>query len=454
MVRNQREESESPPLPPFEFMSRNRRAVFGDPPSPYLAALLASAERRQRRKREQERLEKERKQNNEELSRKRRDPNELPEYLTPAGHDHLAWSGSGTSSSSPYPVSGTSRSQFADSESNGEPGEKGDNTSTDQTHDETKNMEEDRDEAEEDREDDEEDEGDEDSQEEQEDNGSEESEEGDGNGDDESQNGSREESEDDSADMDYDNDMSDDGNTLSQKDTPSKSEATVTDEEDKDEDSSQVCDPDPENEILVNKELCVPSPIAVDEDSNNNNNNRRGCTLIPPQSWPTRSKQTQHDHPRNPCSVTSDRPDPSSNTFSVPGQIFVDPVDFDNDETRALIHNFAAAWANLAVGYVIPHSENTRPAGRRVRSVAPRQVRDRYSPVSQTQGGFHAGIPENELLPSLSALLPGGSMLPTYRNSNVTARVNQDDPLFEETGTVARRNSNGFPENGDQNMDW
>ncbi|OAX81103.1 hypothetical protein ACJ72_04559 [Emergomyces africanus] len=76
------------PLPPFEYMLRNRRADFGDPPSIHLAALIERNERA-RQKREQARFEKEQNQDEEELPRKRPGSNNNPvnTYSTPVEND-------------------------------------------------------------------------------------------------------------------------------------------------------------------------------------------------------------------------------------------------------------------------------------------------------------------------------------------------------------------------------
>lgn len=196
-------------------MSRNRRAVFGDPPSAYLAAVIERNERA-RKKREQVRLENERNQDEEELPRKRLAPNnniQANAYLTPVENGYLVWSGSGTPASSTYAVSGTSHSQFADSESNGESRERSDNTSTDQTNDEGEDTE--------------------------------------GYGDEEAEQ-SREDLEDDgsegfqsSEDSDIDADMANDENISIQRQNPRSSQTTVTEKDEEDVDNGQDCKYDP-----------------------------------------------------------------------------------------------------------------------------------------------------------------------------------------------------------------
>ncbi|KKZ61057.1 hypothetical protein EMCG_00635 [[Emmonsia] crescens] len=404
--------SESPPLPPFEYMSRNRRAVFGDPPSAYLAAVIERNERA-RKKREQVRLENERNQDEEELPRKRLAPNndnQANAYLTPAENGYLVWPGSGTPASSTYAVSGISHPQFADSESNGESRERSDNTSTDQTNDECEDIE--------------------------------------GYGDEEAEQ-SQEDPEDDrsegfqsSEDSEIDADMANDENISIQRQNPRSSQTTVTEKDEEDVDNGQDCKPGDRND-MVNKDLCAPSPIEVGGDRASTNL----VSFTSNNALTTRNKHIRR-HPAHPSSFSISNC-ASFHMFAVPGTIFVDPIDFDSDDIRSLAHSLATNYASQSFeGNEVIEIENIPLAEVIPQNSGSRLVGHRYSPISHSQIVFHASSSRTVPLPTVPASI-----------SEVTFTIdrssNQDDPFREENDNGAEHYSDEFSyEHSYLSLDW
>ncbi|KLJ05958.1 hypothetical protein EMPG_10618 [Blastomyces silverae] len=397
--------SESPPLPPFEYMSRNRRAVFGDPPSAYLAAVIERNERA-RRKREQTRLENEQNEDEEELPRKRPAPDssQVNPYRTPAAeNDYLVWSGSGTPVSNTYPVSRTSHSQFADSESNGESLERSDSTSTDQTdHDgETEQRQEDS-----------------------EDDDSEGSEEDYGNGDEEYQ---------DSESSDNDADMGDDENIIPHGRDPRSLG------------NRQDWKPGDGTDILVSRDMYAPHPVEVDGAPTTANL----LSSASSNALSVRNKDIWCHSADQPSFALPSRS--SSHMFSVPGTIFVDPIDFEDDDIRSLAHNLATHCASWGLeGNDVLANENIPPAEVIPQNSGRRQIDHRYSPFSQGQGVFHAG--------SSQAVRFAAGSLPILSESTSAIDLNsssQDDLFREENDNGTVHYPDEFSsELGYQNLDW
>ncbi|EGE79021.1 hypothetical protein BDDG_01959 [Blastomyces dermatitidis ATCC 18188] len=410
--------SESPPLPPFEYMSRNRRAVFGDPPSAYLAAVIERNERASR-KREQTRLENEQNQDEEELPRKRPAPDssQVHPYHTPAAdNDYLVWSGSGTPASNTYPVSRTSHSQFADSESNGESPDRSDSTSTDQTnHDGETEL----------------------SQEEQEDDNSEGSEEDYGNGDEEYQ---------DSGSSDNDADMGDDDNIITCGRDPRSLGATMQEKDEEDLGNRQDWKPGDGTDILLSREIYAPHPIEIDGASTTT------TSLLSAASSDALSacnKDIRWHSADQPSFALPSRS--SSHMFSVPGTIFVDPIDFEDDDIRSLAHNLAANCASWGVeGNDVLANENIPPAEVIPQDSGHRQIGHRYSPVSQGQGVFHAG--SSQAVQFATGSVPILSESPSAVDPNSPS---QDDLFREENDNGTVHYPDEFSsELGYQNLDW
>ncbi|OJD27468.1 hypothetical protein ACJ73_01141 [Blastomyces percursus] len=409
--------SESPPLPPFEYMSRNRRAVFGDPPSAYLAALIERYERA-RRKREQTRLENEQNQDEEELPRKRPAPDssQVNPYRTPAAeNDCLVWSGSGTPASNTYPISRTSHSQFADSESNGESLDRSDSTSADQTNDDGEIEQ---------------------SQEDPENDDSEGSEEDYGNGDKEYQ---------DSGSSDNDADMVDDENIIPCGRDP-RSHTTMQEKDEEDLGNRQDWKPDDGTDILLNGDIYAPHPIELDGASTTNLLSSASINALS-----ARNKDIQCHSADQPSFAFPSRS--SSHMFSVPGTIFVDPIDFEDDDIRSLEHNLAANCASWGLeGIDVLANENIPPAEVISQDSGHRQLDHRYSPVSQSQGVFHAGS-------SQTVQFAAGSV-PILSES--TSAVDPNSPSQDSPSLFREENDNGtehYPDEfsselGYQNLDW
>ncbi|OJD16331.1 hypothetical protein AJ78_03500 [Emergomyces pasteurianus Ep9510] len=378
--------SKSHPLPRFEYMSRNRRAVFGDPPSAYLAAVIERNERA-RQKREQARLENEQSQVEEELPRKRPGPNnnQVNTFHTRTDCDDILWSGSATPASNTHPASGTSHSQIFDSESNWESHEQSDNTSTDQTNDEGHYIEE------------YENEGTEYSQEDAEYEGPE----GVADGAEGFQ---------DSDDGDNDAEMADDDKINIQGQDWRSSEITVLDKEQEgvdDHQNGRTGKPGDRNDILVNKEICAPSPVRVNWGSTTAN-------LLVFTS--NNAIITPNEHAEHPSATISHRS--FSHAFPVP----------DND---------ALEIENLAPVEVNSQDLNSRLVG------------NRHIPVSLSEDVFHTGSSRTVMLPTLIASA-SQSAFTTDQNFS-----NQDEPFCEENDNGAVHYTDEFSsELGYQNLDW
>ncbi|KAG5289739.1 hypothetical protein I7I48_09153 [Histoplasma ohiense] len=386
-MRRKRRASESPPLPPFEYMSRNRRAVFGDPPSAYLAAVIERNERA-RRERERSRLENEQNQGEEELPRKK--PalrnNQGYSYRTPATeNDYLVWSCRGTPASNTYALSGSSHSQFADLESNGESREQSDSITTDQIDhagDESDGY------------------GDEDTEKSPENSGQDESEgfeENYGNGDERFQG---------LEDSDNVADMADDENTTFQRQDPRASPTIVTDKDEEDAGNRQDCKREGGSNIFVNKDIRTPFPLEVDGDT---------TSLLPSASNNALHAQRRFSIQRS-FAVSNHS---TSHMFSLPGAIFVDPVDFDDDDIRSLAHNLARTCTTLGFeGNEVLPNENTPPTEPITRNPGHRPVGHRYSPFPQGQGVFHANSSRSALLPNVSTSTSEATFDESLREEN------------------------------------
>ncbi|PGH09270.1 hypothetical protein GX51_00712 [Blastomyces parvus] len=420
-MRRERRLSESPPLPPFEYMSRNRRAVFGDPPSAYLAAVIERNERA-RTKREQTRLENEQNQDEEELPRKRPAPDssQVNTYHTPAAeNDYPAWSGSGTPASNTYPVSRASHSQFADSESNGESVERSDSTSTDQTnHDgETEH-----------------------SQEDAEDDDSEGSKEDYGNGDEEYQ---------DSASNDNDADMGDDECIVPHGRDPQSLGTTMPEKDEEDVGNRQECKPGDGTDILVSRDIYAPNPIRVDGDSSNTTTT--AASLLSSASSNAFSAPNDDIRCHSADQPNFALPNRSSHMFSVPGTIFVDPIDFEDDDIRSLAHSLASNCANWGLGDDdVLANENIPPAEVIPQNSGRRQIDHRYRGLSQGQVVFHAGSFQAARFTAGSAPLLSESTSAIDRNS-----PSQYELLREENDNGDMHYPDEFSsELGYQTLDW
>ncbi|PGH17952.1 hypothetical protein AJ79_00851 [Helicocarpus griseus UAMH5409] len=397
-------ESESPPLPPIEYMSHNRRAMFGDPPSAYMAAVIARCEREQRKKREQARLENEQKsQNEEELPRKRRDSvKETDSYLTPAENDHLVWPGSGASVTKAYHSSGTSQSHFGDSESNGESDERSEVDSVGQANDGSEGSGEDLQHSE-------------DSEYRE----------------DQSEEGTEADSE------DHDNE-----NVLLRGKVQHSSQTTASEEDDEEEDTGKVSEAQNKNDILVNKALCAPCPMQLDDASSPAN------LLLPSSNIVFHNNQTQH-LPADPVTFAISNQS-SPDMFSVPGTIFVDPIDFDDDRARSFAHSLARHCATLgSQNDSVVGNENIPPAHATFQNESPRSVPDVYNPVAENE---NVGSP-GHALPALYEI-SAGMAFSIDPESNMEATANWTHPFYDEDGHGSVYHPSEFSELNYQELYW
>ncbi|KAK2810857.1 hypothetical protein FQN50_002680 [Emmonsiellopsis sp. PD_5] len=367
-------------------MSRNRRAVFGDPPSPYLAAVI-ERNRRAREARERCRRANEEDQNDEELPRKKSRSRQAPapapssaDYhwlcTPPSRRDPLVWMGPRSPRGGlggGYAVSGSGVSNFGDSESNGGTESEGDDSSLYDAGGTSEGSDGDDQDG------------------------------GDGGNGDEGQGGQDEggsgvEGDQDNA-SDYRNDdddssMVDDGdeNTAIHGNNLFSDQATANTRHDLEGGSSRNRTPvNHDSPILMNKTLCIPSLMDIDNEDFIDSN----PYPIPNQHF----HQSLHKQGYYPPHPTHRRP--THHPFSVPGSIFIDPIDFDDDELRTEAHEYLR-WAAAAVAFQRPEhiiensssDQNIPPA----QDVLPQPASisrpleiNRYNPIAQPRRGSQVG---------------------------------------------------------------
>ncbi|KAK2778041.1 hypothetical protein FQN53_001955 [Emmonsiellopsis sp. PD_33] len=360
-------------------MSRNRRAVFGDPPSPYLAAVI-ERNRRAREARERFRRANEEARSDEELPRKKPRRPAAPSsanyhrLCTPPRRDPLVWMGPRSSRVvGGYAVSGSGVSNFGDSESNGGTQSEGDDSSSLYDTGGT----------------------------------SEESDGDDQNGDDgghdgESQGGQDEggsgvEGDQDDAsdyrkDDEDDSSMVDDGdeNTAIHGNSLHSDQATARTRHELEGGSGRNHTPvNHDSPILMNKTLCSPSLMDIDNEDFTSSN----PYPISNQHF-HQSLHKQGCYPAFPAYRRS-----THRPFSVPGTIFIDPIDFDDDDLRTEAQEYLR-WA--AAAFQRPEHIENSSSDQNIPPLAqealpqPASIRrpldiNRYNPIAQPRRGSQTG---------------------------------------------------------------